>query len=114
MNSISERPAPASNATDAPHLLVLEGIARRRVISARYNRETIELAPHLLFSRHEELFVAALNLNKQWRSDEEPRLGQFKLAGLSELTLTEQEFAPLPGFEPAAPSPTDEIVFAVA
>ncbi|MFP5396251.1 MAG: hypothetical protein ACLGHF_08830 [Alphaproteobacteria bacterium] len=94
-------------------LTLLEAITRRILVEAQYNGATIRLAPHLMFERHGDLFVAALNLGKSWRSDEEPRLGQFKLAGLTSCTLTGEGFSPLPGFEPALPRAEDVLVLAV-
>jgi len=63
-------------------LKLIEAIARRQAIEVSYNGKRIKLAPHLLFERRGDLFVSALNLSKNWRTDEERRLGQFKLTGL--------------------------------
>ncbi len=98
--------------TDA-RLTLLEAISRRMLVEAQYNGATIRLAPHLMFERHGDLFVAALNLGKTWRSAEEPRLGQFKLAGLNDTRLIEEEFEPLPGYEPNPPRETDTLVLSV-
>ena len=73
-------------------LKMMEAIARRRIVSTRYNGDAMTLAPHQMFERHGALFVSALNLNKNWRSDEEKRLGQFKLDGLGETEVTEGQF----------------------
>ncbi|PKP98271.1 MAG: hypothetical protein CVT74_11530 [Alphaproteobacteria bacterium HGW-Alphaproteobacteria-13] len=94
-------------------LKMMEAIARRRIVTTRYNGNIMTLAPHQLFERHGDLFVSALNLNKNWRSDEEPRLGQFKLDGLGETEVQEEEFDPLPAFQPAAPSDKDTLLLAV-
>lgn len=99
---------------DAPtERLLLEAIARRLLVTASYNGATMQLAPHRLFSRHGELYVSAFNPNKNWRSDEERRLGHFKLAGLGEVTLCDDGFEPLPDLDPALPREDDELVFAV-
>lgn len=94
-------------------LTVMEAIASRKVVEARYNRETIRLAPHLLFQRHGDLFISALNLGKTWRSDEDPRLGQFKLIGLAEARLIDESFDPLPDFTPDAPREDDVSLLAI-
>ena len=94
-------------------LTLLEAISRRMLVEALYNGVTIRLAPHLMFERHGDLFVAALNLGKTWRSDEEPRLGQFKLAGLNDTRLIEEEFEPLPGYSAEPPRETDVAVLSV-
>jgi hypothetical protein len=97
-----------------PQRLVIEAIALKRAITAEYNGTEMLLAPHLLFSRHDDLFLSALNLRKTWRSEEEMRLGAFKLDGLSNIALTDDTFESLSGFEPVAPRETDQEVFALA
>jgi len=97
-----------------PERLVIEAIARKLALSASYNGNQMRLAPHLLFRRHGALFVNALNLDKAWRSEEEKRLGAFKLDGLRDIAVTDEGFEPLAGFEPAPPREMDEEVFALA
>ncbi|MGH6745405.1 hypothetical protein EDF58_103221 [Novosphingobium sp. PhB57] len=94
-------------------LSLMEAISFRRTVNARYNGGIIKLAPHLMFERHGDLFVSALNLSKAWRSPEERRLGQFKLAGLEVTELLEEVFEPLPDFEPAAPRSDDTLLLTV-
>ncbi len=98
---------------DDTRLKFMEAIARRRTITALYNGAQLTLAPHLMFERRGDLFVSALNLNKNWRSDEEPRLGQFKLDGLGAAEVREEGFEPLPSFEPAAPTENDTLLLAI-
>ena len=92
---------------------MMEAIARRRIVTARYNGGDMKLAPHVMFERHGELFVSALNLNKNWQSLDDRRLGHFKLAGLTLTELTDDEFEPLPSFEAAGPREEDMLVLAV-
>ncbi|GFE74715.1 MULTISPECIES: hypothetical protein [Novosphingobium] len=94
-------------------LSLMEAISFRRTVNARYNGGIIKLAPHLMFERHGDLFVSALNLTKAWRSPEERRLGQFKLAGLEVTELLEEVFEPLPDFEAAAPREDDTLLLTV-
>jgi len=92
---------------------IIEAIVLRRTICAEYNGGEMLLAPHRMFSRHGELFVSALNLRKNWRSEEERRLGHFKLDGLSNTAMTPDAFEPLPANENVLPRETDEEVFSV-
>lgn len=64
-------------------LVIMEAIVGRKIVQASYNGSRTRLAPYMLFERNGELFTAALNVDKLWRLGEHPRLGQFKLAGLS-------------------------------
>ena len=94
-------------------LKVMEGIARQKAVTALYNDQLIKLAPHMLFERHGELYLSALNLSKVWRSADERRLGQFKLAGLSEPSVLDEGFEPLPSYRPAVPRSDDTLLLAV-
>lgn len=92
---------------------IIEAIALKRAICARYNGEEMLLAPHRMFTRHGGLFLSALNLRKNWRSEEERRLGHFKLVGLSGAALTDEVFEPLPANENGLPRETDQEVFSI-
>ena len=98
---------------DDTRLKLMEAIARKKLVTAQYNGQTLTLAPHLLFERRGDLFISALNLGKSWRSDEEPRLGHFKLGGLASIELSEEGFEPIPGFEAAPPREEDSPLLAV-
>jgi hypothetical protein len=104
---------PSAPAAGEARLTLMEAIARKRTVAARYNGAAIKLAPHLLFERHGDLFVSALNMSKSWRADEEPRLGQFKLAGLVASELLDEKFDPLPSFEPETPRSDDKLLLAI-
>ena len=97
-----------------PERTFIEAIALKRLVSAVYNGAGVLLAPHQLFERHGSTFVSALNTARTWRSDEEPRLGQFKLDGLTEVVLSEGSFEPLPGFAGELPREGDAAIFSVA
>ncbi len=94
-------------------LKVMEAIARKRTVTARYNGKVMRLAPHQLFERHGDLYISALNLDKNWRSDEERRLGHFKLDGLAAAEVINETFDPLPNFQPKPPKAEDTLVLAV-
>jgi hypothetical protein len=101
------------NPPSDPRLTLMEAIARQQAITARYNGGDVKLAPHLLFERHGDLFVRALNLSKTWSHDDERRLGQFKLTGLAATELLDEKFEPLPSFEASAPRSDDTVILAV-
>ncbi|MDP9056302.1 MAG: WYL domain-containing protein [Pseudomonadota bacterium] len=94
-------------------LKLIEAIARQKAIEASYNGKRIKLAPHLLFERRGDLFVSALNMSKNWRSQDERRLGQFKLTGLGAPDLLEESFDPLPSYDPAALQGDDKLLLAI-
>lgn len=94
-------------------ITLMEAIARQRTITARYNGDVIKLAPHLLFERRGDLFISALNMSKSWRTDDERRLGQFKLAGLVATELLDESFDPLPSYQAEAPRSDDTLILTI-
>lgn len=82
--------------------IALEAIARLRCVTATYNRGTVTLAPHILYTRHDELYIDATTIDRDGNPPREVKIGTFKLDGLGDLTLMEQDFAPNPLFEPEA------------
>ncbi len=73
--------------------LILEGIALKKCVVATYNRTTMKLAPHILYTRHGELHMDAVALERAGVPPREKKLGVFKLIGLSDVAVTDEHFA---------------------
>ena len=103
MHNMSAAPVPAPRAEPAAELptrLLLEAIAKRLCVATIYNRAAIKLAPHIVYTRHGELHVDAVTVERDGRLPKEAKLGTFKLAGLGLTTLTARRFVPFRGFDP--------------
>ena len=83
--------------------VIFEAIVKQRAIAATYNRTDVTLAPHVIYTRHGDLFVDAVTLERDGRPPRESKLGTFKLTGLGGLRLTPRRFEASPLFAPAAP-----------
>ena len=94
--------------------IVLEAIARGTCIEAVYNRMKVTLAPHILYTRHDELYVDAVTVERDGRPPREVKLGAFKLTGLREVALAGQSFAREPVFDPGDGKYAGVTLFAVA
>ena len=79
---------------------IFEAIATRKCFYATYNRMDVKLAPHILYTRHDELYVDAVTLEREGKPPKEIKLGSFKVAGLTQISLVDREFAPQPVFNP--------------
>jgi hypothetical protein len=101
-------PAPVAPGPDAARMGVLEAISRRVLLSAAYNGQRLTLV-----ARRGELYASALNLSKNWRADEERRLGYFKVAGLAAVEVTEDPFDALPNAAGMLAGAGDEVLLAV-
>lgn len=69
-------------------------LALKVCVAAVYNRTAIRLAPHILYSRHDEPFVDGVVLERDGKPPRELKLGVFKLAGLGDVRLTSVPFEP--------------------
>jgi hypothetical protein len=79
--------------------LLLEAIALKKCVTATYNNVAMKLAPHVLYSKNNALFIDAITLEKNGEPPREKKLGAFHLLGLNDLKLTEQLFEIDPLFE---------------
>lgn len=69
-----------------------EAIALQKCLTATYNRMVVKLAPHILYTRHEEMFIDAVTIERDGRPPRELKLGTFKLAGLSDVAVIDETF----------------------
>ena len=94
--------------------IVLEAIARGTCIAAVYNRMQVTLAPHILYTRHDQLYVDAVTVERDGQVPREVKLGSFKLDGLHELMLADRPFEREPVFDPGEDRYRGVTLFAVA
>lgn len=92
---------------------VFEAIVRKRCLRATYNRTDITLAPHIIYTRHDDLFVDGVVLERDGKPPRELKLGTFKLAGLNGVGLTERDFDANPLFAANDPKYGEAALMAV-
>ena len=92
---------------------VLQAIALKKCLEAVYNRAPVRLAPHILYTRHDELYVDAVTVEREGKPPREIKIGTFKLDGLQELAVAEQDFQPNALFNPGEDKYRDVTLFAV-
>lgn len=93
----------ASEPAEAPAALttrvLLEAIAKRLCVETTYNKQVVRLAPHIVYTRHGELHVDAVTVERDGKPPREVKLGTFKLAGLRATGLTKRLFVPHRDFD---------------
>ena len=85
-----------------PNKELLEAIATRMCATATYNRDAIVLAPHILYTKHDEVHADGVVLERNGAPPKEVKLGTFKLAGLHDVAVTDRPFLPDAVFDPNA------------
>lgn len=88
------------NTPTGPVPTILEGIVRRLCLTASYNRGSVILAPHILYTKHDELHLDAVAVERDGKPPREMKLGTYRLSGLGDLKLTERVFLPVDLFDP--------------
>jgi hypothetical protein len=82
---------------------VFEAIALTKRLGATYNGGAVILAPHILYTKHEELYVDAVTLERDGAKPREIKLGTFKLIGLKDMEVLDAPFQPEPIFDSRDP-----------
>jgi hypothetical protein len=100
-------PPPASTP------VVFEAIVKQQCLAATYNRGEVTLAPHVVYTRHGELHVDAVTLERDGKPPKEMKLGVFKLAGLGGVRLTPRRFERSGLYGPKDPKYDGAVLIAV-
>jgi hypothetical protein len=92
---------------------ILEAIALRRQLGARYNKLELVLAPHVLYKRNDSYFIDAITLLRNGLEPKEIKVGSYNLAGLSDLTVLEDSFDVHPLFNRMDPKYRGNTLFMI-
>lgn len=92
------RPAAAAVPDTVP--IVFEAIVKKQALAATYNRGAVTLAPHIVYTKHGEIYVDAVTLEREGQPPKEVKVGAFKLAGLGGIRITPRRFTPSEMFAP--------------
>lgn len=93
--------------------VIFEAIALQQCISATYNRMRVILAPHILYTKHGELYIDAVTMKRDGELPREVKIGAFKLTGLKDLTANDQAFTRDKAYNPGEPKYEGVTLFAV-
>ena len=76
---------------------IFEAIALQKCLKVTYNKMVVTLAPHILYTRHDEMYIDAVTTDRDGRPPRELKLGTFKLAGLSDIQVLDETFEAMYG-----------------
>jgi predicted transcriptional regulator len=101
-----ESPAPAAAlpdrdaVPDTPLAILCQAIIHRLCVMTTYNKRGVLLAPHIIFTRHDEPYLRAVTIELDGKRPREAKLGTFKLTGLGPITTTARTFNRFADFNP--------------
>jgi hypothetical protein len=96
----NEEPSPAAAAIPK---IIVEAIMLKMCVSAVYNKTAIKMAPQIVYTKHDELFIDGVVVERDGKPPKEVKLGTFKLVGLSELAPPIRAFTPVSVFDAKDP-----------
>jgi len=79
---------------------ILEAIATKRVIASTYNGTSFILAPHILYTRRDLVYLDAVPIAKNGAPPREEKIATFKVDGMADIAMADGEFSICPLFEP--------------
>lgn len=92
---------------------IFEAIALQKCLMVTYNRMTVKLAPHILYTRHDEMFIDAVTVERDGQPPREQKLGVFKLAGLNDVSVIDETFKAMDLYDAADPKYAGVTLFAI-
>ena len=95
--TLTLKPVPEESMEPAD--VLRRAMSRRLCALASYNRSEIKLAPHILYTRHDDPFVDGQVMERDGKPPREIKLGVFKLAGLTNIRISTTPFTPLATFD---------------
>ncbi len=93
--------------------LIFEAIALQKCVTATYNRMQVMLAPHILYTKHGELYIDAVTVKRDGVLPREVKIGAFKLTGLKDLSASDQAFSRDNAYNPLDPKYEAVTLFAI-
>ena len=83
-----------SEGTEPTEVILEQAIGKRVCLQAVYNRTPVILAPHSLITKNDAAYLRAVTVEHGGRKPREPKLGAFKVDGLTAVGLTKRLFSP--------------------
>lgn len=80
--------------------VILEALATKRCLSAFYNGTQFRLAPHVLYTRRDMVYLDAVPILKNDAPPREEKMATFKVEALSDTKLLEDSFDVSVVYEP--------------
>jgi hypothetical protein len=71
---------------------ILEAIATKRCLTGVYNGTLFLLAPHILYTRRDLVYLDAEPILKNGAPPREPKMATFKVDGMADIALTDEPF----------------------
>ncbi len=93
--------------------VILEAIATKRCLTGSYNGTLFVLAPHILYTRRDLVYLDAVPVSKNGAPPREPKMATFKVDGMSDIDLAEEPFEVSCLYEPWLEKYRDKTLFSV-
>ena len=79
---------------------ILEAIATKRPLTSTYNGTAFLLAPHILYTRRDLVYLDAVPISKNGAPPREEKIATFKVDGMADIAMAGGTFEISALFEP--------------
>jgi hypothetical protein len=93
---------------------ILEAIALKKCLTGTYNSTSFLLAPHILYTRRDLVYLDAVPLQKNGSPPRELKMATFKVDGMADIALAEEPFEVSELLEPGLEKYAGTTLFAVS
>lgn len=101
--TLSLKAREPSRPDGAVAVAIRDAISGQRCLFAIYNRGQVRFAPYILYTRHDELYVDGVVMDRDGKPPRELRLATFKLDGLTAVRPLDERFEQEIELDPADP-----------
>lgn len=104
-----------TSTTLPPEQPLCDAIARKLMVTAQYDDQLLKIAPHVVYKRGRRNIVTvdAVLISREGHPVNRPTLRTYTLSDLSGITLTDEGFTVLAGFEADDPEYADSTICVV-
>lgn len=81
------------------NIILFEAIAHRKMVRGVYNRGQVLIAPHIMYNKNDAVHIDAVTVERDGVPPRERRLATYRVSGLSELAIVDQQFDPEAEFD---------------
>lgn len=93
---------------------ILEAIALKKCLTGTYNGTTFLLAPHILYTRRDLVYLDAVPLLKNANPPRELKMATFKVDGMADIALADEPFFVSELFDPRLEKYVGTTLFSVS
>lgn len=112
-NFVAQTDCSVNHAWMTANRSILEAIATKRPLTSTYNGTAFVLAPHILYTRRDLVYLDAVPISKNGAPPREEKIATFKVDGMADIAIADGAFEISALFEPHLEKYREKTLFSV-